>query len=328
MNDKVGGPDLGLTEYEVQQIALIADWKSRHPYAIEELFNIVAGRVAQTIGKVIPDGLAQRSILGLYDMADRAAGQEDICRKMGALDLAEIRDRPLDRCGPLVKEVRRGALGTCAVAGAVAGVGGAFTLPLDVSLLFALAIRTIIKIGRCYGFPLEEPGARALVLGILIAALSESREQKRHVHLDRLKDVGEKMLTEAQEHLLIEELAEFLLRLGAFGEIPGVGAVAVCLLHLWMIHRVEQPARFVFQERRLRAWGKVDEIEPRAVCHPATHGPGLAGIARRAAYGTIYRVAFALTFPTVLVTAALVSVGRAPARMPHQRAPKADLAAA
>jgi len=221
MHDEASAVHIGLTDYEAEQIALIAHWKGRRSPAIEELFNMVAGRVAQTVGKVVPDEFTQKAILKLYDIADRAAGQEDICRKMGVDDLARLRDWPLDQCAPLAKKVGQGALGICAAAGAVTGAGGAMAIALDVPLLFTLAMWTIIKIGRCYGYPLQDPGGRALVLGILIAALTESQEQKRQIHLDRLNDVGEKMLTEAQEHLLVEESAAFLFQLEAFGQIPG-----------------------------------------------------------------------------------------------------------
>ncbi len=328
MYDEASAVHIGLTDYEAEQIALIAHWKGRRSPAIEELFNMVAGRVAQTVGKVVPDELTQKAILKLYDIADRAAGQEDICRKMGVDDLARLRDWPLDQCAPLAKKVGQGALGICAAAGAVTGAGGAMAIALDVPLLFTLAMWTIIKIGRCYGYPLQDPGGRALVLGILIAALTESQEQKRQIHLDRLNDVGEKMLTEAQEHLLVEESAAFLFQLEAFGQIPGMGAVVVCLLHLWLIRRVERAARFVFQECRLRDWGKVRVIKPKVVPHPATDSEGLAGIAGRATYGAIYRVAFALTLPMFLVTAGLASVGKAPDRTLRQMATSADLAAA
>ena len=161
MHDEASAVHIGLTDYEAEQIALIAHWKGRRSPAIEELFNIVAGRVAQTVGKVVPDELKQKAILKLYDIADRAAGQEDICRKMGVDDLARLRDWPLDQCAPLAKKVGQGALGICAAAGAVTGAGGAMAIALDVPLLFTLAMWTIIKIGRCYGYPLQDPGGRA-----------------------------------------------------------------------------------------------------------------------------------------------------------------------
>ena len=106
MHDEASAVHIGLTDYEAEQIALIAHWKGRRSPAIEELFNMVAGRVAQTVGKVVPDELTQKAILKLYDIADRAAGQEDICRKMGVDDLARLRDWPLDQCAAACQKGR------------------------------------------------------------------------------------------------------------------------------------------------------------------------------------------------------------------------------
>ena len=55
MHDEASAVHIGLTDYEAEQIALIAHWKGRRSPAIEELFNMVAGRVAHTVGKVVPD---------------------------------------------------------------------------------------------------------------------------------------------------------------------------------------------------------------------------------------------------------------------------------
>ena len=58
--------------------------------------------------QVVPDELKQKAILKLYDIADRAAGQEDICRKMGVDDLARLRDWPLDQRRRLPKRSAKG----------------------------------------------------------------------------------------------------------------------------------------------------------------------------------------------------------------------------
>jgi hypothetical protein len=309
MSDSTNVQHVGLTEYEARQVAEIAAWKGCRPHVIEELFNLVATQVARVIEKVIPDTFAHKGISALYDTADRAAGQEGIVRKMGVGDLGELRDWPLEKCDCLAKKVGLGALGVCAAGGGVTGAGGTLTIALDVSLLFALAMRTIIKIGRSYGYSLEGTSGRAFVLGILITALAESREKMWQTCLTRLHEVEDKMLIEAQEEILVEESASFLFQLEALGEIPGMGAVTVCLLHLWLIHRVERTARLVFQERRLRDWGKVDVIEPTARAHRGIDGAGPVGIAGRATYGIIHQFAFAVTFPVFFVGAGLEPVG-------------------
>jgi hypothetical protein len=46
--------------------------------------------------------------------------------------------------------------------GVATGLGGMWTTDLDVPLVFVLALRTIIKVGHCYGYTLDQPQDRPL----------------------------------------------------------------------------------------------------------------------------------------------------------------------
>ena len=110
MHDEASAVHIGLTDYEAEQIAFIAHWKGRRLPAIEELVNMVAGRVAQTVGKVVPDELTQKAILKLYDIADRAAGQEDICPQDGRRRPGTAPRLASRSVAPLTKKVGQRAL--------------------------------------------------------------------------------------------------------------------------------------------------------------------------------------------------------------------------
>src|SRR5205823_4310250 len=124
-----------------------------------------------------------------------------------------------------------------------------------------LALRTILKIGHCYGYPLDQPKDRPFVLGLLIAATSGSLETRRS-RLSQLRELEELVLEETHEEVLAEEVLAFLFQLEAFEEVPGIGAVSGALLNLSFMHRVDVTARRVFQERWLSDNGKVREIAP------------------------------------------------------------------
>jgi hypothetical protein len=286
-------------------VALIAAWKARDSSAAHGLVDRVAGKVARMAGRVVPDRLAHRAIRGLYTMADRAAGP-------GNPTLLALGDRSLEQCDPMVKRVGRRAHGLSLVGGLATAPGGSLTIALDVLLLYALAIWAILKIGRCYGYRLEGPEERAFVLGVLIAAVTESRKRKRQLALERWKDVGETMLTEAQEHLVIEESASLLVRLEAFGAVPGIGTIVICVLHFRLIQRVERAARFAFQERRLREEGKVVVIEPGVAFRPER-------MPRGAGRHAIYRAAFTLILPIALMGASLAQIRKPPRRVTRRR---------
>jgi hypothetical protein len=138
-----------------------------------------------------------------------------------------------------------------------------WTTARDVPLLFALALRTIIQIGHCYGCPLEERKDPPFVVGVLNVATSGSLETRRE-RLNQLRDLSDYLLAETQVNMVKEEALSFLLQLEVFEDVPGIGAVTGGLLNLTFMQRVELTARRVFQERWLLDNGKI-----RGVLNPA-----------------------------------------------------------
>ena len=59
----------------------------------------------------------------------------------------------------MAREVGLAAQALSIAEGAATGAGGVWTTLLDIPLLFTLALRTIRKIGHCYGYALDDAGA-------------------------------------------------------------------------------------------------------------------------------------------------------------------------
>ncbi len=241
----------------------------------------------------------QAAIERSYDIAERLAGQEDIRRRAGVQDLHELRGQPLEVCDRLAREVGLTARTLAVVEGAATGAGGVLTTLVDVPLLFILSLRTIFKIGHCYGYPLEHNKGRHFVLGVLLAALSGSIETRRH-RLKRLRELEELLIVETQEEVITEELLSFLFQLEIFEEVPGVGAISGALLNLAFMHRVDMTAQRVFQERWLRDNGKVDVIAP-APESAQLLAHGWAGALGRVAYAGCYGLGFSVALPVYAV---------------------------
>ena len=89
-------------------------------------------------------------------------------------DVRELRKSPLEECDRLTHRVSFAARMLAAAEGAATGAGGAATTLIDVPLLFASALRTIIRIGQCYGYPGGEPRDRYFNLGVLTVATAGS----------------------------------------------------------------------------------------------------------------------------------------------------------
>jgi hypothetical protein len=290
-----------LTAYESEQVWRIAEWKSRPTNPISEMWKRVILPGARLVEKFMPDALVVAAIERSYHVAERLAGSEDVRRRAGVHDIRELRDRPLEECDRLARQVGLSAQTLAIVEGAATGAGGILTTLIDVPLLFVLSLRTILKIGHCYGYPLDHHKGRQFVLGVLLAALSGSLEIRRR-RLDRLHEVEEFLIVEAQEELVTEELLSFLFQLEIFDEAPGVGAISGALLNLAFTHRVDGTAQHVFQERWLRDNGMVGVIAPAAA--PARHlAPGWGGALGRAAYAGSYGLGFGLSFPYYAVAA-------------------------
>jgi hypothetical protein len=293
-----------LTEYEAEQVQEIARWKSAPPNPVGELIKVITVPLARIVEQVVPDAVVRAAIEGAYDVADFAAGQEDIHRRAGVERLEDLRSLSLEDCDRLAFAVGLGAQGIGLVEGALTGSGGMATTAVDVPLLFTLAMRTIIKIGHSYGYPLESDADRSYVLQILIIGTSGSSETRLE-RIQQLRDVEDMAVEETQEEVVAEELLSFLFQMEEFGEIPGMGAISGGLLNYAFLRRVEVAARRSFQERWLRENRKVGVIQPAPVPEHVPSGSGLRGALTRLVYNGSYYVGYGVAWP-IFITASLL----------------------
>ena len=292
-----------LTAYESEQIHRIALWKSEPPNPLSELWKRVTYPGTKAIEKLIPKRILRLSIEKSYDAAELTAGREDIKRRAGIDDLTELQRKPLEECDRLADQVGMSAQALAAVEGAATGAGGVLTTLIDIPLLFVLSLRTIMRIGHCYGYPLEHRKGRHFVLGVLVAAASHSLESRRR-RLLRLRELEDLIIEETQEEILGDELLSFLFQLEIFEEVPGVGAISGALLNLAFIRRIDVTARRVFQERWLQDNGKVVEIAP-AIVHERYVSGGWTGALGRAVYSGCYGLGFGVTLPVYFMASIL-----------------------
>ena len=124
----------------------------------------------------------------------------------------------------------RGEAQTPGITGRNGPVGGIISTLLDVPLLF-LCLRTIIKTGHCYGYPLDRPTDEAWVLGALAVALSATQEKRTDL-MARLQEIEELLVEEVQENIVVEETASLLTQIEILEDIPVIRAVTGGLLNL------------------------------------------------------------------------------------------------
>ncbi len=257
-----------LTAYQSDQIAQIAAWKSRPPNPLSEILDRVTLPTAKLVEKIIPDVAVRFAIERSFELAVLLAGQEEIKRRGGVNDLSDLQKKQLEDCDRLALQTGIFSQVFSTVQGAVTGTGGALTTLIDIPLLFVLSLWTILKIGHCYGYPLDQRRDRHFILGLLITAISETSELRKQ-RLDDLHELEELLIEETQQEILAEEIMSILFLLEVFDGIPGIGAISGAILNLSFMRRVENTARRVFQERWLKDTGKVRSIAPAPV-HGAT----------------------------------------------------------
>ena len=288
-----------LTEYESQQVREIAAWKSRPPNPFAEIFRLITSPGVKLVNKAVPDKVARQAIDQGFALAERLVGADDVLQSAGVQDLSALRKKPLEECDRLALQTGVFSQVFATVEGAATGAGGILTTLVDIPLLFILSLRTIIKIGHCYGYPLDQRRDRHFVVGTLIAAISGTLETRRK-RLDELHDIEEMLVAETQEELVTEELFSILFQLEVFEGIPGIGAISGAVLNLAYMRRVDITARRAFQERWLRDKGKVRSIAA-APAHSRDLAVGWAGALKRAAYSGCYAASFGVALPACLL---------------------------
>ena len=224
MGKKAHGQDNALTDYEMRQIEKIAVWKSSNPNPLVELFHEAAKPFTRLVQYLVPDTFALGAIEAAYKAseADRhpggyqGTGGDFGYQRASPWIPGSLRQTRLAGLAPWLKVLRPSR-------GALTGAGGVWTTLLDVPLLFTLCLRSIIKSGHCYGYPLDRPSDKAWVLGALAVALSDSKEQ-RHALMKRLREIEELLLEEVQEDILVQETASLLTQIEVFEDIPLFGA--------------------------------------------------------------------------------------------------------
>lgn len=266
-----------LNEYEAEQAASITAWKGEKPSVANQAFGVVVQPAAWLVGRVVPEAAVRAAIDGASRLGRSLADTSDVLRDAGVLKISDLRDGELERCDRLADTVHNWAIGIAAAEGTAAGALGLLSAPVDIPAIITLALRTIHKIGLCYGYESRTEEDETFVRGILAASGANSMEEKlaalaalnalRTVLLQQSwKMMGQKAL---QDRLGKEALLVLIRNLGkqvginvtkrrALAAIPAIGALVGGSVNAWYIKEVGWAARRAFQERWLIDAGKLD----------------------------------------------------------------------
>lgn len=218
---------------------------------------------------MVPEEALRAALDGVNRVAERLADQGSLLKRAGVGDVSDLCLGDLETCDELMKGERRRAMALAGVGGAAFGVAGTAGMVADVPALIALALRTIHRVGLCYGEDMRSPAHRKLAVGIFALASANSAEEKRtavaalaHFQTESLDQAAWRDGVErAAEREIAKEAAVFSLhnlarKLGinlgqrkAAGVVPILGALIGGSVNAWYLHDIAQVSRYVFQER-------------------------------------------------------------------------------
>jgi uncharacterized protein (DUF697 family) len=260
---------MSINQYEKKQIDEIAAWKGEEPGVVSNAVGFLLTPVTWLVNKVIPTSAIQSVLEGANKIAELSSDEKDILRDAGVSTIEEIRGIPLDKCDELANDVHNWAIGLATAEGGITGALGVFGLVADIPLTITFALRTIHKIGLCYGYKLNDEQGKQIVLGVMAASGSNTMEEKAAALLTlhqikvlvqkttwrAMEKIAENQFTKEAGVLATKAVAKTLginmTKRKTLQAIPLVGAAVGASVNGWYIKEVGWAARREFQERWL-----------------------------------------------------------------------------
>jgi hypothetical protein len=255
--------------YEQKVRREIRAWQSEPPAWSARLLAKPGGKLMDAVQVLVPTQALQAALSGADRLGRKLSDERSILRRAGVADLASLRDLPLERADRLARSVSRRASALAAASGAAFGIAGAAGLVADVPTLLTLAMRTIHRVGLCYGDKPDADDRRRLGLAVFALVSANSAAEKAAalaaLHAgagvpdaawrDGVERVAERELAKEAAVLSLQRIARAIgVNLGrrkVAGSIPVLGAAVGAAVNGWYLADVAQVARCVFQERWL-----------------------------------------------------------------------------
>lgn len=263
-----------INDYEAERLAAIRAWQARPPGPATRWFGRAAGPASRAVQTAVPAQALRTALNTARKAAARADGNRQILAHAGVDSVEALRTVPLAICDGVANRVQRRAMMLGGAGGAVFGVAGTAGMVLDVSSVLVLALRTIRRMGLCYGDRCLERVDDGVALSVFAAASANSIEEKaaalqglRAAGLldgtleaawrDGVERAAERELAKEAATYSMQNLARSLsVHLGwrkAASAAPVLGAFVGGSVNAWYINDVAQVARYCFQERWLAA---------------------------------------------------------------------------
>ena len=262
-----------LDHYEIEQTTKIHEWKTEKPGLVSETVGMVLKPLNWAVDLFIP----HKAVTAALDLANAAArltaDSRDLLRDANVETFHELRALPLEKCDVLANNVHNWAIAMATGEGAAAGALGLLAIPADIPALVFLSLRTVHKIGLCYGYELNGENERQFTYAVLQAASANSVEEKiaalailREARIALLNIAWKNMSALGVQGALIaarnlaKQLGINISKRKALQTIPVIGAGIGAAVNGSYINDIGWASRRAFQERKLVDQGKLLEV--------------------------------------------------------------------
>ena len=259
-----------LTVYEKNQINSIKAWKIKPPDGISQAVGLLSYPATRAIQKAIP----KSAIVLIFDTANFLANEitdtRDITKAAAVNQISDLKNKDFKLSDELANSIHNWAIGLAVAQGGAAGAAGIIGLALDIPAIIMLALRSIHKIGLCYGYECHSEMDKNFALGILSASSANSMSEKiealatlRSIEVTISKQKRKAMAEKAAGRQLSKEggiiaiknlakqLGINLTKRKAMQAVPVIGAAIGASVNGWYLKDVGWAARRAFQERWL-----------------------------------------------------------------------------
>src|SRR5271156_5267122 len=167
-------------KHEARQVARFHKWLRKRPGLIARTLDFLTRPVVYLFRRVIPHSTVETVLHNNLWLARRWARERTTLRTLGVSDLAELSTAELLHSDRAVRKVHSRAVWMAGTVGFVVGAFGIFALPVGMAAMLNIALRTIHRVGLCYGYPATSEAERLFVYYTLALAGHRSPQEKAH----------------------------------------------------------------------------------------------------------------------------------------------------
>jgi hypothetical protein len=272
------------SDYEARQIAAIRRWQTKRGSMAGRIVGVAMRPVGWVAQRIVPAGAIEGALRGNMWLAEKWADSRGVLRDLQVGSFDEVAQLDLERLDRAADSVRTWAAAYGGAVGVVNGGVGLLAAQVGIPAIINIALRTIHKIGLCYGYANTDETEKLFVFEVLRLAGATGPSERatallalRQLEVMIARQAFKKMAENAAQNaagkeafvLFIREFAKSIgiqmTRNRLLMAVPVVGGGVGLLIDGNYIRSIGWAARCAYQERWLRDRGKWPETDdPRA----------------------------------------------------------------